>query len=84
MDFALTADHRVKLKESEKEDKYLGLVWELKKTVEHKSDYDTNCYWCSCTVTKGLVKRLEDLEMETIKTTALLRSAIILKRDLEI
>ena len=31
MDFAVPADHRVKLKESEKKDKYLGLVRELKK-----------------------------------------------------
>ena len=40
------------------------------------------------TVTKGLIKRLEDLEIkvqvETIQTTALLRSAIILRRVLEI
>ena len=39
------------------------------------------------TVTKGLVQRLEDLEIrgrvETIKTTALLRSARILRRVLE-
>ena len=39
------------------------------------------------TVTKGLVQGLEDLEIrgrvETIQTTALLRSAKILKKDLE-
>ena len=37
------------------------------------------------TVTKGLVKGLEDLEikMETIKTTALLRSVKILRKVLE-
>ena len=40
MEFAVTADHRVKLKES---DKYR----ELKKTVEHESNSYTNCYWCS-------------------------------------
>ena len=37
MDFALPADHRVKLKESEKIDKYLDLAWELK-AVEHECD----------------------------------------------
>ena len=47
MGFAVPADHRVKLKESEKKDKYLDLAWELKKIVEHKSDVYTNCNWCS-------------------------------------
>ena len=40
------------------------------------------------TITKGLVERLEDLEIrrrvETIQTKALLRSARILRRVLEI
>ena len=40
-----------------------------------------------CTVTKGLLKGLEDLEVggrvETIQTTALLRTARILRRVLE-
>ena len=42
MDFAVTADHKIKLKESEKKDKYLDLVRELKKTMEHESDDYTN------------------------------------------
>ena len=33
VDFAVVADHRIKLKESEKKDKYLDLVWELKKKL---------------------------------------------------
>ena len=37
-DFAVPAGHRIKLKESEKKDKYLDLTTKLKKTVEHKSD----------------------------------------------
>ena len=32
-DFAVPADHRIKLKESEKKDKYLDLVKELKKKL---------------------------------------------------
>ena len=43
VDFAVLAEHRVKLKESEKKDKYLALARELKKTVEHESDGYTNC-----------------------------------------
>ena len=47
VDFVILADHRVKLKESEKKDKYLDLARELKKTVEYESDGDTDCNWCS-------------------------------------
>ena len=47
MDFAFLADHRVKLKESKKRDKYLDLAKELKKTMEHENDGDTNCDWCT-------------------------------------
>ena len=43
---AVPVDHRVKLKECEKRDKYLDL-WELKITVQHESDDYTNCNWCS-------------------------------------
>ena len=31
VDFALPGDYRVKLKESEKKDKYQDIAWELKK-----------------------------------------------------
>ena len=46
IDFAIPADHRIKLKECEKKDKYLDLARELKKTVEHAGDNCTNCNWC--------------------------------------
>ena len=45
VDFAVLADHRIKLKECEK-DKYLNLARELKKTMEHEGDNYTNCDWC--------------------------------------
>ena len=47
VDFALPAGHRVKLKGYEKRDKYFDLARELKKTVEHESDDNTNCNWSS-------------------------------------
>ena len=47
MDFAVLADHRVKLKENEKKDKYLDFAKELKKTMEHESNIYTNYNWCS-------------------------------------
>ena len=46
VDFAVPADHRIKLKECEKRDKYLDVVRELKKTVEYESDNYTNRDWC--------------------------------------
>ena len=42
VDFAVPADHRVKLKERKKRDKCQDLATELKKTMEHESDSDTN------------------------------------------
>ena len=45
LDFIIPADHRVKIKESEKIDKYLDLAWELK-TAEYTGDSDTNNNWC--------------------------------------
>ena len=42
VDFAVPADHRIKMKECEKKD----LARELKKTMEHESDDCTYCDWC--------------------------------------
>ena len=53
----------LKLEESEKKDKYLDLARLLKKTVEHESYGDSHCNWCVCKVIKGLIQRLEDLEL---------------------
>ena len=46
VDFAVPTDHRIKLKESEKKDKYLNLARELKKTMEDERDNYANCDWC--------------------------------------
>ena len=43
MNFAVLADYRVKLKESEKRYKYQNLARELKKTMEHVGNSDTKC-----------------------------------------
>ena len=45
MDFSVPADHRIKLKESEKKYKFLELTRELKRTIEHESDSYTNRDW---------------------------------------
>ena len=45
--FAVPVHDRVKLKEKEKRDEYLDFARELKKTLEHESDSDTICGWCT-------------------------------------
>ena len=47
VNFAVPVDHRVKLKESEKNYKYLDFARELKKTMEHESNGYINCNGCS-------------------------------------
>ena len=42
VDFAILADNRVKIKESEMIDKYLDLARELQKAEEYKGDGNTN------------------------------------------
>ena len=92
VDFAVPADYRLKLKESEKKDKYLDLARELKKnkqtkTIEHEGDNIPIMIGTFGIVTKGLLKRMEDLEItgrvKTIHTTTLLKMARILRRVLE-
>ena len=87
VDFAVPADHRIILKESEKKDKYLDLARELKKLWNMKVTIVPIVIGGFGTITKGLLKDLEDLEVggrvETIQTTALLRTARILRRVLE-
>ena len=85
VDFATPANHRIKLKE--KKDKYLNLARELKKLWNMKVTIIPIVIGAFGTVTKGLLKGLEDLEVggwvETIQMTALLRMARILRRVLE-
>ena len=75
------------LKESEKKDKYLDLARELKKLWNMKVTIVPIVIGALGTITKGLLKDLEDLEVggrvETIQTTALLRTARIRRRVLE-
>ena len=87
VDFAVPADHWIKLKESEKKDKYLDLARELKKLWNMKVTFIQIIIRDFGTVTQGLIKGLEDLEIkgrvETIQTTPLLGSARILRRVLD-
>ena len=77
VDFAVPADHRM-WKE------YLDLARELKKLLNMKVTIIPIVIGTFGTVTKRLLKGLEDLEVggrgETIQTTTLLRTARILRR----
>ena len=77
VDFAVLTDHRIKLKESEKKDKYLDLAWELKKLWNMKVTKISITIGALVSVTRGLVQGLEDLRItrreETVQVIALLR-----------
>ena len=63
VDFAVPADHRIKLKECEKKDKYLDFARELKKLWNMQVTIIPIVIGAFGTVTKGLLKGLEDLEV---------------------
>ena len=77
------------IKEGKKTSTYLNLARKLKKkkAVEHNGDHDTNGSLCDWNDPQRLVKKMEELEIrgriETIRSTALLRSARILRRVLK-
>ena len=84
VDFAVPADLRIKLKECVKRDKYLHLTRELKKLWNMKVTIIPIVIDAFGTVTKGLLKGLEfGSRVETIQTTALLKTARIPRRFLE-
>ena len=87
VDFVFPADHRINQKESEKKYNYLDLARELKKLWNMKVTVVPIVIGALGTITKILLKGLEDLEIggrvETIQTTDLLRMARILRRVLE-
>ena len=74
VDFAIPEDHRINLKESEKKDKYLDLARELKKLWNMKVTIVPIVIGALGTITKRLLKGLEDLEfggqVETIQTAS--------------
>ena len=76
MAFAVPANHRVKLKENKKKDKYLDLARELKKLWNKKVTVISIVIQALGRVTKVLAQGLEDLEIrgrvETSQAKALL------------
>ena len=63
MDFSVSAEHRIKPKEREKKDKYRDLARELKKLWNMKVTIMPIVIGVFGTVTKGLSKGLEDLDI---------------------
>ena len=79
------ADHRLKLKESEKRDKCLDFAREMQKLLNMTVTIILTVTCALGIVIKGLVEIQEELEIrrreETVQTTELLRSAIILRHE---
>ena len=63
MDFPVSADHRVNLKECEERDKYLDLDREFKKLWNMKVTIIPIVIGALGTVTMGWVQGLEDMEI---------------------
>ena len=87
-DYAVPKDNRVTLKEIKNRDKYFHFALKLKNKLWNiKVTVIPVVIGLLGTITKGLVKGVEDKEIrgrvETTQTTALLRSARILRRVLE-
>ena len=82
VNFFVPADHRVKMKENKKKDKHIDLTRELKKLWNMKVTFIPVVIGAIGTLTKGLVKGLEDIEI-TEQVETLLRSARILRRVLK-
>ena len=83
VDFADPADMKGKIKENEQRDKYFNLARELIKGENMKLAVIPIVICAFGTVPKGLIRGHEEFEIEgraeTIQTTALLRSARILR-----
>ena len=77
MDFTVSADNRVKLKERGKNDKYLDFAREVKTLLNMKVMVIPIVIGALGTISKELVKGLGDLEirrqMEMIQTSAIIK-----------
>ena len=84
LNFAVTDNHRVKIREKEKKRQIFSSCKGTKKDMEHECEGDTNCNWCTWNDPQKCLKGLEELEIgeltENIQAKALLRSTRIPKR----
>ena len=87
MGFAVLVNHKVKFLKSETRGKNLNLARELKKICNMKATVIPIVIDAFGTIPKGLVQRMEGLEIrgpvETIQTRAFLRLTRILRQVLE-
>ena len=87
MELAVPANSWIKLKECKKKNKYLDLARELKKLWNMRVTIVPIVIGAFGTVTKGLLKGLENLQVggrvDTLQMTALLKTVRILRRILE-
>ena len=81
VDFVVAADHRVKPKEIEKRDEYQNLAREVKKNYE--SVVDTNLIGALSTVTKELMKKLEDWEIRISKSSSFFINSVFRQKSVD-
>ena len=88
MDFAIPGDHRVEMKEREKREKYQDLARELQVLWNTKVTVTPIVIGALGTVPKSLKNRLDQIgirtKIETMQTTALLNTARIVRKVLEL
>ena len=88
VDFAVPADHRINLKECAKRDKYLDLARELKKLWNMKVTIVPIVIGAFGTITKGLLKGLENMEVsgqvETIQMIPMMWKILMVQIKKEI
>ena len=87
MDFVVPTDHRVKIKESEKREKYLDFARDLQTLQNMRETMIPFVIVAIGMLHKGWERRLEESKIgrwiETIQITALLISATIVRRVME-
>ena len=87
MDFVVSADHRMKIKENKRRGMYLDFARDMKKLWKMKVTVIPIVIGALGMITNGLVRGLKELEnggqAKTIQTIALLRLARIRRRVLK-
>ena len=88
MDFAIPGGHRVEMKEREKREKYQDLAREIQMLWNKKVSIIPIVIGALGTVPKSLKNRLDQIrirtKIETMQTTALLNTARIVRKVLEL
>ena len=78
----ISVDHKVRIKEKEKNGQILGSCEKAEKSMEYEGEGDTNCGWSLWNAPQRYGKGTVRIGNQNIRTAALLRSTCILRRVL--